>query len=85
MKVQITLDDELMKQVDDYVDRHFMSRSAVFSFAVSQLVNSDVAINAVVDMAASMKKIADTGVLDDETMKKFEDYERLLKMCLGRK
>ena len=39
MKVNVTLDDELMQRVDNYADRNYMSRSGLISIAVTQYLN----------------------------------------------
>ena len=80
MKVNITLDDELMKRLDDYADRNYMSRSGLMSLAVTQYLNANEMILAVKDMALCMRKIADTGAVDHETMEQLEDFERFAKM-----
>lgn len=80
MKVNITLDDELMKRLDDYADRNYMSRSGLMSLAVTQYLNANEMILAVKDMALCMRKIADNGTVDHETMEQLEDFERFAKM-----
>lgn len=80
MKVNITLDDELMKRLDDYAYRNYMSRSGLMSLAVTQFLNANEMILAVKDMALCMRKIADTGTVDSGTMQQLEDFERLAKM-----
>lgn len=80
MKVNVTLDDELMKRVDDYADRNYMSRSGLLSIAVTQYLNTNEMILAISDMALSMRKIAETGKVDHETLEQLEDFERLVKM-----
>ena len=39
MKVNITLDDELMARVDRYADENYMSRSGLISLATTQFLN----------------------------------------------
>lgn len=80
MKVNVTLDDELMKRVDDYADKNYMSRSGLISLATTQYLNSHEMIMAISDMAVSMRKIADTGKVDHETIEQLEDFERLAKL-----
>lgn len=80
MKVNITLDDELMERVDNYADKNYMSRSGLISLATTQYLNSHEMILAITDMAASMRKIADTGKVDHETIEQLEDFERLAKL-----
>jgi metal-responsive CopG/Arc/MetJ family transcriptional regulator len=80
MKVNITLDDDLMKRIDDYADRNYMSRSGLMSLAATQYLNTNEMTLAIKDMAVSMRKIADTGKIDHATMEQLEDFERLAQM-----
>lgn len=82
MKVQITLDDALMKRVDAYADENYMSRSGLLSLAVTQYLNAAEVTKAIKEMAVCMRKIADNGTVDHETMEKLEDFERLSKMLV---
>jgi len=38
---------------------------------------------AIRDVAVAVKKIADTGKVDHDTMEKLEDFERIAKMMIG--
>lgn len=82
MKVQITLDDALMERVDVYADENYMSRSGLLSLAVTQYLNAAEATKAIKEMAVCMRKIADNGTVDHETMEQLEDFERLSKMLV---
>lgn len=84
MKVQITLDDALMQRVDAYADQNYMSRSGLLSLAVTQYLNAADVSLAVKEMALAMRKIADNGTVDHETMEQLEDFERLSKMLISR-
>lgn len=83
MKVQISLDDELMKRVDEYADQNYMSRSGLISLATTQYLNAADVTKAIKDMSLCMRKIADTGKVDHETMEQLEDFERLCKILAG--
>lgn len=80
MKVTITMDDKLMARVDSYADENYMSRSGLISFATTQFLNSADVTRAVKDMAFSMRKIADSGKVDAETLKSLKEFETLAKM-----
>ena len=84
MKVQITLDDALMQRVDAYADQNYMIRSGLLSLAVTQYLNAADVSLAVKEMALAMRKIADNGTVDHETMEQLEDFERLSKMLISR-
>lgn len=83
MKMQISLDDSLVRRIDDYADRNYMSRSGLISLATTQYLNSNEMILAIKDMAVCMRKIADTGTVDHETVEQLEDFERLAKIFTG--
>lgn len=80
MKVNITLDDQLMKRVDEYADQNYMSRSGLISLATTNFLNAADVTTAIKDMAFAMRKIADNNAVDAETLERLEDYERLLKL-----
>ena len=84
MKVQITLDDDLMSRVDNYADENYMSSSGLISLAVTQFLNAADVTRAVKDMSFAMRKIADTGTIDEDTQKQLDDFERLSKMLTGK-
>lgn len=83
MKVNITLDDELMKRVDKYADENYMSRSGLISLAATQFLNASDVTTAIKDMSIAMRKIADKAVVDKETIEALEDMERLSKYLTG--
>lgn len=83
MKVQISLDDALMGRIDNYADDNYMSRSGLISLACTQFLNQMDAFRAIKEMAVCMRKIADTGKVDHETMEQLEDMERLAKLCFS--
>lgn len=80
MKVNVSLDDDLMKRIDDFADRNYMSRSGLLSLAATQFLNTNEMVLAINDMAVSMRKIADSGTLDHETIEQLEDFERLARL-----
>lgn len=84
MKLQISIDDDLMKKVDDFVDENFLNRSWLFSMAVTQYINQNSVCRAIQDIALSMRKIADSGKVDAETRSELEDFERFAKMLVGK-
>lgn len=82
MKVQISVDDELMAKVDRAADAMYTSRSGYFAMAASQLLMAYEAMDAVKTMSLAIKKIADTGTIDDVTRHQIEDFERITKMIV---
>lgn len=83
-KVQISVDDELLKRIDNYSDRNYLSRSGLITLACSQYLNQAEVVTAVRDMALCMRKIADAGTVDAETQKQLEDFERLAQLLTAK-
>lgn len=84
-KVQISIDDSLLERIDNYADNNYLTRSGLVTIATNQYLNSVEVISAVKDMSISMRKIADQGYVDQETMKHLEDFERIAKVLVGNK
>ena len=82
MKVQLSIDDELMEKVDEVSSAMHISRSGYFSMAVAQQLQSWEMVNAVKTMSFAIKKIADTGEIDETTKRQIEDFERIAKMLI---
>ena len=76
-KVQVTLDDKLLERIDTYADENYMSRSGLVSLSVTQFLNTADITKAVKDLSLALRKIADTGTVDHETMEQLEDFERI--------
>jgi metal-responsive CopG/Arc/MetJ family transcriptional regulator len=85
MKVQVSIDDALMAKVDEAADLMYISRSGYFTMAVSQQVAQFQVLEAVKTMSLAIKKIADTGVIDDTSRHQLEDFERMVRMILPTK
>lgn len=84
MKIGITMNDELVKRMDNYAENNYMTRSGLIAFALNQYLNSMEITHAVQELALAMRKIADTGSIDEETTKKLEDFERFSNLLLGK-
>ncbi len=83
MKVQVSMDNALLKRVDQYADDNYMSRSALVTLALTQFLNSQEVKIALKDIAICTRKIADTGAVDSETQQKLFDLERFCRMFVG--
>lgn len=82
-KINISIDEKLLEQVDDYADKHFTTRSGFFTQASIGLLAQEDVRNSLGIMALAMKKIADTGTIDEKTQRDLEDFERICNMLSG--
>lgn len=83
MKINISLDDELVGRIDNYADAKYLSRSGLISLACSQYLDQAEVILAIKDLSLAMRKIADTGTIDEKSAEQLEDFERIAKMFSG--
>lgn len=79
-KINISLDDELVKRIENYADNNYMSRSGFISLACTTYLASADVLTAINTLSLAMKKIADTGQIDESTRAELEDFERLAKL-----
>lgn len=81
-KVQISIDDDLLQRIDSFADSNYMSRSGFFTLASCQYLNSNEMMLAIKDMSLTMRRIADSGNIDEDSERKLEDFERMAKMLV---
>lgn len=84
-KVMVSIDDELLNRIDNFADSNYMSRSGFLTLASCQYLNANEVMLLVKDMSLAMRKIADTGSVDHETMEQLEEFERISKILVGAK
>lgn len=87
MKINISIDDDLLKNIDDYADSHYMSRSGFISFAcVQHLQNENSARigEACHLMARAVMDILQSHELSPEAVEKLQDFERLANLYFER-
>lgn len=80
VKLSISIDDELLKRADEAADRNFMTRSGIIQVALNQYLLQDDVTRAIKSMAVSMRKIADTGTVDKETLEDLQELEAFAKI-----
>lgn len=84
VKVNITLDEELLQRIDSYADENYTTRSGLLTIAASQFMLQAEASRAIVDMSLAMRKIAETGTVSDDQLKQLEDFDRFARMLAGK-
>lgn len=80
MKLSISMDEDMKKRIDEYAKSNYASRSGIISIACNQFLNAAEATKAIKTMSMAMKKIADTGKIDEEQKQILQDFERLVIM-----
>ena len=79
-KINISLDDELLERCDKATKKFYTSRSGLISMALSQFLLANEMTYAISDLSNAMRKIADTGAVDDDTYRQLEEFERFAEL-----
>lgn len=83
-KLQITMDEDLLKEVDDYCDKNFMNRSWLISQALVQVLNQQKVIDSIANISIALKNVSEKGEIDDKTKREMEQFEALCKLFISR-
>lgn len=84
IKVNITIDEDLMKRADNFADENYMSRSGLLSLALTQYLNQNDVVRYVRDISLAMRKIADNKDLTEDEINNLKDFENFSKMLIGK-
>lgn len=88
-KVNVSIDSELLQKIDEYADSHYMSRSAFFTYASSQILLSDKVYKLLDDLSVVMKdlysKISSNPdyVASDDDVREMERIENTFALLSG--
>lgn len=70
----MNVNDDLIRRVDAYAKANYQTRTSVFCFAVSQFLTSQELPSLVISMEKAMKKIAETGNIDEEAQRTLDAF-----------
>lgn len=79
-KINISINDELLARVDNYADDNYTSRSGLITTAITEYLNARETVMLVKNLSLAIGKIAETGDIDEDTLKMMEDFERASKI-----
>lgn len=85
MKVQMSLNEDLVARADKYAKANYMTRSALVTTALNQFLLASELSSVLTEMSVCMRKITDTGSIDESTKKDIEELELLAKMLVESK
>lgn len=80
MKVNITLNDDLLAKVDQYADENGMTRSGLVAVALGDYLSARELTSAIKSIAFTMEDISSKGEVDEEAQKKLDDFQRLVNL-----
>ena len=79
-KINISISEELAKRVDEYCERNYISRSALFAQSANQFLLEQSIPQVLGEMSVAFKRMADNNAIDEENMKKLNDFMYLAKL-----
>ena len=80
-KVQITIDEELLREVDDYCDKNYMNRSWLVSQSVTAMINQQKLIDSISNLSMAFRVAVENGnAVDDDTLRQVEQFQNLAKL-----
>lgn len=80
MKVNITLNDDLLARADQYADENGLTRSGLIAVALGDYLSAKELTSVVKSIAFTMQDIASKGEVDEETQKQLDDFQRLVNL-----
>lgn len=85
MKVNYSIDDDVVARINENADKLHMSRSCFVSLACCTYMNSLEMQRAVSEMAICMRRIADNNEIDEQSKSELEHFAALAELLNIRK
>jgi metal-responsive CopG/Arc/MetJ family transcriptional regulator len=85
MRVNMTINDELLGRIDNYAKTNYMNRSSVVSFACNQFLLQNELSSLLVSMKRAFETIAVNGSCSDEQMKELDKFAELVEILVSDK
>lgn len=82
VKINVSIDDDLLKEVDDYCDKMYLNRSYLISQQLTQVINMQKIVNSISDLSFALRKAAESGSIDEETERKMKEFEAVAKILM---
>jgi metal-responsive CopG/Arc/MetJ family transcriptional regulator len=80
VKVQISVDRDVLDRIDDYCNQHYMSRSGFLAFSASQVISSEETVKLLKQMNGLLSRVAETGKMDDQTRADLDKLSRVVAL-----
>lgn len=74
MKISISINDDLLKKIDEYSKENFLTRSGFLSLAANQYILQQETMSTMKSLRSAVEKVSETGEMDEQSeadMKKF--------------
>lgn len=89
VKVHFTVNEQLLERIDSFAEKHYMTRSAVITYACTQIINAEEAKQLLKDMNATLQalfKAVEANPdyeMSEEESKQLDDMQTALNLLSG--
>ena len=83
MRVNFNMPDELLKRLDEYAKENYISRSALMCQACDYFLTTKEVQKLLKQMTETMRRIAETNEINEQTQKEFEKFNAFASMLSG--
>ena len=83
-KISISIDDDLLRRLDDYCDKNFFTRSGCIAMSVNQTLLTDEVRCALSNMAKAFEMISERGEITEENKKALEEFKIIANVFGGK-
>lgn len=80
MKVNVSINDELMEKIDNYSKENYITRSHFFTMVSNQFLAQLELTSALKEVSKAVKKISENNIVDDESQKQLDLFEKIVSM-----
>lgn len=83
-KINLSIDDELLERAEIYAKQNYLSKSGLVSIALVQFLNQNELISSLNSLSVSVRKMADNGEVDPESMEQINAFLTFAKFVTGK-
>lgn len=83
-KINLSIDDELLERAEIYAKQNYLSKSGLVSIALVQFLNQNELISSLNSLSVSVRKMADIGEVDPESMEQINAFLTFAKFVTGK-
>lgn len=84
IKVQITMEEDLLNDVNDYCDKFYINRSVMVTQACLQLINQQKLVDSFQELSIAIRKCVESGEFNTDTKRQLEQFETFCKLIVGK-
>lgn len=79
-KINVTIDDELLERVDNYIKSNYLSRSGLVTLSLNEYLKTRELYAAISSMALSMQRLSSSKEIDDDFKEELEAFYKLANL-----